>query len=424
MTEHEETPPEAAEEARATEPPVEAESPETAREPEAAAPEAAAQAEPAPSEAEPEQRREPEAPAPEPEAEEARPTDPPAEAEAPPQAEPPPIDTEMPRVGPKIVGMAEEKPPPIAVIKRLQDPRRPRRKRPNAAEKHRRAFFARLNELRGSRPAPPKQEAPKAEEAAPAEEPQAEAAETEAVEPEAVEAPMPVEAGSVAEETPAAEEQPAPAAEEQPAAEAEEQPAPAAEEQPAAEAEEPISEETPARRQARLAAAIERVGGPEIVRQALQPKRDDEGQPKKWAVVCCDASLGLKPGDPTFNAWVRLAATPVREIKGLVRSDDGERRGGRRGGPGHGRGGQRREGGQAGGGRGGGRREGGDRGPRRERVSREDLQGAQDGSFKPTIRIIGLDDQDEDRKERERRRKEEREAKRKAERERLERLGY
>jgi hypothetical protein len=58
--------------------------------------------------------------------------------------------------------MAEEKPPPIAVIKRLQDPRRPRRKRPNAAEKHRRAFFARLNELRGSRPAPPKQQAPKA----------------------------------------------------------------------------------------------------------------------------------------------------------------------------------------------------------------------------------------------------------------------
>jgi hypothetical protein len=52
------------------------------------------------------------------------------------------------------------------------------------------------------------------------------------------------------------------------------------------------------------------------------------------------------------------------------------------------------------------------------------MKGAQDGSFKPTIRIIGLEDQNEDRKERERRRKEEREAKRKAERERLERLGY
>ena len=64
------------------------------------------------------------------------------------------------------------------------------------------------------------------------------------------------------------------------------------------------------------------------------------------------------------------------------------------------------------------------RGPRRERVSREEIRSAQDGSFKPTIRIIGLEDQDEDRKERERRRKDEREAKRKAERERLERLGY
>src|SRR5439155_10690207 len=212
-----------------------------------------------------------------------------------------------------------------------------------AAEKHRRAFFARLNELRGSRPAPPKQEAPPTEKAPPAQEPQAEAAEAEA---EAVEAAMPVEAGSapdqasaVEEQAPPAEEQPAPEAEqpaaeaEQPAAEAEQPPAEP--EQPAAE--EPISEETPARRQARLAAAIERVGGAEIVRQALQPKRDEEGQPKKWAVVCCDASLGLKPGDPTFNAWVRLAATPVREIKGLVRPDDGERRGGRRGGPGRGR---------------------------------------------------------------------------------------
>jgi hypothetical protein len=52
------------------------------------------------------------------------------------------------------------------------------------------------------------------------------------------------------------------------------------------------------------------------------------------------------------------------------------------------------------------------------------MKGAQDGSFSPSVRIIGLTDQDEDRKERERRRKEEREAKRKAERERLERLGY
>jgi hypothetical protein len=134
--------------------------------------------------------------------------------------------------------------------------------------------------------------------------------------------------------------------------------------------------------------------------------------------VCCDASLGLKPGDPTFNAWVRLAATPVREIKGIVRPEDEGRRGGRRGAGGPPRG-RRREGDGA-----PRRDDRGPRGPRRERVSREDMQSAQDGTFKPTIRIIGLEAQDEDRKERERRRKEEREAKRKAERERLERLGY
>jgi hypothetical protein len=409
VTEHEET--------RPAEPPAEAEAPETP---------------------EPEQpAAEPEQPAPEPEqpgVEEARPTDPAPEEEAPPAAEAAPTaqtptvtpDTEQPRVGPKIVGMAEEKPPPIAVIKRLQDPRRPRRKRPNAAEKHRRAFFARLSELRGSRPSPPKQEAPTAE--APA----AEAA-PDVTDVEAVEAALPVEAGQELEPATPAAEQPEAPAEEAGAAEdapSEETPAeehaPAAEEAPAEDAAppveepaEPIAEETPARRQARLAAAIERVGGAETVRQALQPKRDDDGQPKKWAVVCCDASMGLKPGDPTFNAWVRLAATPVREIKGVVRPEDDGRRGGRRGGGGPGRG-RRREGGE-----GAPRRDDrGGRGPRRERVSREDLQGAQDGTFKPTIRIIGLEAQDEDRKERERRRKEEREAKRKAERERLERLGY
>jgi hypothetical protein len=191
-----------------------------------------------------------------------------------------------------------------------------------------------------------------------------------------------------------------------------------------------MANETPARRQARLVASIERVGGAETVRQALQPKRDDQGEPKKWAVVCCDASIGLKPGDPTFTAWVRLAATPVREIKSLVRTEEDDRRGAR-GGPARGRGAPRREGvpggpGASGGpGRGGPRRDRDDRGgPRRERVSREDMRGAQDGSFSPSVRIIGLTDQDEDRKERERRRKEEREAKRKAERERLERLGY
>ena len=206
MEEHQQTPVETAEEARPIDPPVEAESPEGAAAP---APEPseplAAEVEIAP--AEPEALEPGPGPDPAPEAEaataeavppvenpteaapaeavppvenpteaapaeadapavdEARPTDPPPEAEAPARPEMPPIDTETPRVGPKIVGMAEDKPPPIAVIKRLQDPRRPRRKRPNAAEKHRRAFFARLNELRGSRPAPAKQEAPPVEEA-------------------------------------------------------------------------------------------------------------------------------------------------------------------------------------------------------------------------------------------------------------------
>src|SRR3954452_9892077 len=146
-------------------PPVEAEAPPMEETPAPAAPDApVAGTQGSVPSVQPEEAPAPETadpPVPEPEA----PPEP-SEAQAP---APPPIDTEMPRVGPKIVGMAEEKPPPIAVIKRLQDPRRPRRKRPNAAEKHRRAFFARLNELRGSRSAP-KQEKPQAEEAAPAQE--------------------------------------------------------------------------------------------------------------------------------------------------------------------------------------------------------------------------------------------------------------
>ena len=35
----------------------------------------------------------------------------------------------------------------------------------------------------------------------------------------------------------------------------------------------------------------------------------------KWSAVCCEKAEGLKPGDPVFKAWVRLAATPVREVK-------------------------------------------------------------------------------------------------------------
>ena len=65
-----------------------------------------------------------------------------------------------------------------------------------------------------------------------------------------------------------------------------------------------------ARAQARLAAAIERVGGPEAVLEALQPKRRDDGETMKWSSVCAEQAQGVKPGDPTFTAWVRLAATP------------------------------------------------------------------------------------------------------------------
>jgi len=123
------------------------------------------------------------------------------------------------------------------------------------------------------------------------------------------------------------------------------------------------------RDQARLAAAIERVGGPQAIREALQPKRDEAGKPLKWAAVCCEAAQGLKPGDPVFAAWVRLAATPVRELKSRVPDDRPDRgRGGGRGGGGRG---DERGGGQRGGGQRGGRRDDRDTSGR---ASREDMQ--------------------------------------------------
>jgi len=197
--------------------------------------------------------------------------------------------------------------------------------------------------------------------------------------------------------------------------------------------------------QARLAAAIERVGGVERVQEALKPKQDDKGEAKKWAAVCADAAEGVQPGDPVFLAWVRLAATPVREIKAQIRppreSGGGRGRGGGPG-PGGGRGdtgpgSKRRQmtGGRGGGGGGGRSGGGGDRrpggggrdrqgGPPRDRSVQDAAKDlVRDGSFKPTVRIVGADAADEKR-ERERRRKEQREAKRQAERERLARLGY
>ena len=151
-------------------------------------------------------------------------------------------------------------------------------------------------------------------------------------------------------------------------------------------------------------------------REALAPKRDENGQPLKWATVCADACKGLKPGDPVFGAWVRLAATPVSAIKnelGMPREDGPARRprwsAARR--PWW----RRSAGAEA-----AARRP---RPRRGDRVSREDLSRlGSDGRVGANIRIIGLGD--DDKKEREKRRKEEREAKRQAERERLSRLGY
>ena len=127
-----------------------------------------------------------------------------------------------------------------------------------------------------------------------------------------------------------------------------------------------------AREQARLSAAVERVGGADVIREALRPKRDEAGKPLKWAAVCCEAARGLKPGDPVFAAWVRLAGTPVREVKGKV-PDDRPQRGGRPGGPGgSGPGGGGR--GRPDGGNGRGRRDDrGGRGDRSDRASREDM---------------------------------------------------
>ena len=160
---------------------------------------------------------------------------------------------------------------------------------------------------------------------------------------------------------------------------------------------------------ARVTAAIERVGGAEVIKEALKPKQDEKGQPLKWAAVCAQAAEGLKPGDPVFNAWVRLAATPVREVKAqLPRPPEAERST-------RGDGARRPGGGQRSGGR-----------PRRDdRPSRSEFAShAQDGTLRKSIRIVTGHDEDQERRERERNRKEQREAKRRAERERLARLGY
>ncbi len=358
---------------------------------------------------------------------------------------------------------------------------RPRRKRRSAAERHRGAFFAKLGELRRAANAPtpptatvagpstdsvslaptPEGVQPPANEAAPA--PNVEASASVA-EPAADLSPVVADGAPVGEPAvdlspvvadgaPVAEPPPDPS----PAVEADGSPAPEAEPAQAAATteraaeeiagapavEEPVAEEraaeddqppTPARVQARLAAAIERVGGVEVVQEALQPKRNEKGEPLKWAAVCCDAAEGKAPGDPVFLAWVRLASTPVREIKAQIRPPREDRGGGGRG-PRRGSqsGGER--GGKAGGDRAGGRSGGGggrgqgDRRPRsgggrdRDRSIEDAAKDLlRDGSFRPSVRIVGGDD--DEKRERERLRKEKREAKRQAERERLARLGY
>ena len=145
------------------------------------------------------------------------------------------------------------------------------------------------------------------------------------------------------------------------------------------------------------------------MREALSPPRREDGQTMKWSAVCCERAEGLKPGDPVFQAWVRLAATPVREVKAVTappREDRGPRRGG--------------------GGRGGGGRGGGGRGPRDDRpAGREELAAlGRDGALRRQVRIVGLEDDQKDKKARDEQRRAEREAKRKAEAERLSRLGY
>ena len=142
----------------------------------------------------------------------------------------------------------------------------------------------------------------------------------------------------------------------------------------------PTSATRTGRAQARLTAAVERVGGPEVIQEALSPKPRAEGETSpKWSAVCCERAEGLPPGDPVFLAWARLAVTPVREIKSAIGSDDRPQGRGR----GRGRGGPRR-----------GRDDGyrGDGG-----AAREDVQThGRDGRLRSRVRIIGLDDDSRD----------------------------
>ena len=324
-------------------------------------------------------------------------------------------DVEKPAFGPRILGVAEPvKPLPS---KKAAAPARKRRRRPSAAERHRRAFFAALTDLRrgGSGESTPEPDDPRATVAtdeAPQPEAAVEQAAPDAPQPEAaVEPTLPEAAVEPMQPEAAAEPEAAP----QPEAVAAE-PEAVQPETPAEPVAAPAGSDESATSPARLTAAIERVGGPEVIKEALKPKQDEKGQPLKWAAVCAQSAEGLKPGDPVFNAWVRLAATPVREVKGhLPRPAEQARPAG------GGRDAGRRSGGQRPG-EAGGRR---DRGRRDDRPSRQEYAShAHDGKLRTSIRIVTGHDEDQERRERERVRKEQREAKRRAERERLARLGY
>ncbi|HET9736883.1 MAG TPA: hypothetical protein VFP78_02090 [Solirubrobacteraceae bacterium] len=310
------------------------------------------------------------------------------EPQAPPAAEAPAAEPSEPQAPPAAEEPAAEPQQTASEAPAAEPPARPdrggkgerprRRRRLTAAERHRRTFFAKLTELR------------KQEQAA-------------------------VEANEL---------EPEPAAAEEPAAEAPAEGAPA-QEAPATPAPQPsagapaTSPSRSARAQARLVAAIERVGGAESVREALQPKRRDDGETMKWSSVCAEQAAGHKPGDPVFTAWVRLAATPVRDVKAIVnpRASGDDRRGGRGGG------GRGRRSDRPGGGGGGYRGDRGDR-DRGRPARREELEEhGRDGAFRSSVRIVHVDSEGQ-RKDRDDERRAEREAKRQAEAERLAKLGY
>ena len=127
----------------------------------------------------------------------------------------------------------------------------------------------------------------------------------------------------------------------------------------------------------------------------------------KWSAVCCERAEGLKPGDPVFQAWVRLAATPVREVKAVASPPA--------------RGSARAAAVAA-----AATAAAADRGPRDDRpAGREELAAlGRDGALRRQVRIVGLEDDQKDKQARDEQRRAEREAKRKAEAERLSRLGY